>query len=90
MSRFFASFRTSVLFSLIAALYSAVPASAALTDLQNNGKDRPVHVENKNAPTIIRAEQLAGRQSRDMYMDYDVEVERDQTIITGGPWHPPQ
>ena len=83
MSRFFASFRTSVLFSLIAALYSAVPASAALTDLQNNGKDRPVHVENKNAPTIIRAEQLAGRQSRDMYMDYDVEVERDQTIITG-------
>lgn len=83
MSRFFASFKTSVLFSLIAVLHTALPASATLTDRQNNGKANPVHVENKNAPTIIRAEQMAGRQSRDMYMDYDVEVERDQTIITG-------
>lgn len=83
MSRFFASFRTSVLFSLIAVLYIAVPASATVTHQQEDKNTRPVHVENKNAPTIIRAEQMAGRQSRDMYMDYDVEVERDQTIITG-------
>ncbi len=83
MSRFFASFKTSVLFSLIAALYTAVPASAALTHQQKNGKAEPVHAENKNAPTILRAEQMTGRQSRDLYMDYDVEIERDQTIITG-------
>ncbi len=82
MSRFFAPFKPSLLFSLLAVLYTATPASAALTDVQA-GKEKPVHVENKNAPTILRAEQLNARESRDMYMDYDVEVERDQTIITG-------
>ena len=83
MSRFFVPFKTTVLFSLITALSAAVPASAMLSQQQNDKKAKPVHVENKNAPTIIRAEQITGRKSRDMYMDYDVEIERDQTIITG-------
>ncbi len=83
MSRFFVPFKTCALVSLLTALWAAAPASAMLMQQQNDKKAKPVHVENKNAPTIIRAEQITGRQSRDMYMDYDVEIERDQTIITG-------
>ncbi len=82
MNRFFALNKTYALLSLVAALYAAAPAFAALTQ-QQNSKQKPAYIENKNAPTIIRAEQITGRNSRDMYMDYDVEIERDQTLITG-------
>lgn len=45
--------------------------------------ERPKQVENKNAPTILQAEQIMGRPARDLYLDYEVEVQRDQTLLTG-------
>ncbi len=80
MSRFFVSFPLCVLFSLLATLpvtLLAVPATDGKT-----GNSRP-HIENKDAPTILQAEQITGRPARDLYLDYEVEIERDQTLITG-------
>lgn len=81
MSRFFASFPPCVLFSLLAT-FSATLLAAPTTDgkAKNN---RPQHIENKDAPTILQAEQITGRTARDLYLDYEVEIERDQTLITG-------
>ncbi len=81
MSRFFASFPPCVLFSLLAT-FSATLLAAPTTDgkAKNN---RPQHIENKDAPTILQAEQITGRPARDLYLDYEVEIERDQTLITG-------
>lgn len=45
--------------------------------------ERPKQVENKDAPTILQAEQIMGRPARDLYLDYEVEVQRDQTLLTG-------
>ncbi len=81
MSRFFGSFSPCLLFSLLAAfsatLLSAPSVQAKVQD------DRSQHNENPDAPTVIHAEQMTGRPARDLYLDYEVEIERDQTLITG-------
>lgn len=81
MSRFFAFFSPCVLFSLLAT-FSVTLLAAPATSEKAKG-NRPQHIENSEAPTILQAEQITGRPARDLYLDYEVEIERDQTLITG-------
>ncbi len=81
MSRFFIFFSSCVLFSLSATF--SVTTLAAQTTHGKAKNSRPQRIENKDAPTILQAEQITGRPARDLYLDYEVEVERDQTLITG-------
>ena len=81
MSRFIDCFLSPVLLALLATspaiLHAAPHASDKATD------SRPQYTENRDAPTILQAEQITGRPARDLYLDYEVEIERDQTLITG-------
>jgi len=43
---------------------------------------RPPHVEDKNAPTTVRAEDMSGRPERDLRLLRDVEVVHDKTRVT--------
>ena len=81
MSRFFASFPPCVLFSLLATF--SMTLLAAPTTQGKTKNSRSQYVENPEAPTILQAEQITGRPARDLYLDYEVEIERDQTLITG-------
>ncbi|EEO28353.2 hypothetical protein OFAG_01506 [Oxalobacter formigenes HOxBLS] len=81
MSRFFASFPPCVLFSLLATFSTTLLAAPTTPGKAKNTP--PQHVENPEAPTILQAEQITGRPARDLYLDYEVEIERDQTLITG-------
>ena len=89
MSRFFASFTPCVLFSLLATFSASLVVSPTAQAKSKNSSgtkkkvERPKRVENKDAPTILQAEQITGRPARDLYLDYEVEVQRDQTLLTG-------
>ncbi|SFV15701.1 LPS-assembly protein LptD [Pseudoduganella namucuonensis] len=41
-----------------------------------------VHVVDKNAPTVVRAEEISGRPERELNLDRDVEIVRDKTRVT--------
>jgi LPS-assembly protein len=43
---------------------------------------RPTHVEDKNAVTTVRAEDISGRPEREINLDRDVEVVHDKTRMT--------
>ena len=81
MSRFFACFLSPVLLALLATLPVTLHAASHATDKAKH--TRPKYTENRDAPTILQAEQITGRPARDLYLDYEVEIERDQTLITG-------
>ena len=81
MSRFFACFLSPVLLALLATLPVTLHAATHTTNQAKN--TRPQYTENRDAPTILQAEQITGRPARDLYLDYEVEIERDQTLITG-------
>jgi LPS-assembly protein len=61
--------------SAIAAAFAAVPGHAQTPR-------RAVHVEDKNAPTHLRAEHIDGRPERELNLERDAEVVRDQTRMT--------
>lgn len=82
MSRFSDFAKPLLLLSILAA-FAAQPIEAASNSKKRITPSRPKQVENKNAPTILQAEQITGRLSRELYLDYEVEVERDKTILTG-------
>ncbi|MEC5162425.1 LPS-assembly protein LptD [Janthinobacterium sp. CG_S6] len=61
--------------SAIAAAFAAVPSHAQTPK-------RAAHVEDKNAPTHLRAEHISGRPERELNLERDAEVVRDQTRMT--------
>ncbi|WP_231371646.1 LPS-assembly protein LptD [Oxalobacter paraformigenes] len=69
------------MFSLLATFSTTLLAAPTTPGKAKNTP--PQHVENPEAPTILQAEQITGRPARDLYLDYEVEIERDQTLITG-------
>lgn len=81
MSRFFASLTACVLCAWLAIFPATVLAAHSASEKARN--NHPQRIENKDAPTILQAEQITGRPARDLYLDYEVEVERDQSLITG-------
>jgi LPS-assembly protein len=54
---------------------TAVPGYAQTTP-------KRAHVVDKNAPTVIRAEDIDGRPDRELNLDRDVELVRDKTRVT--------
>ena len=56
---------------------SAVPAYA-----QSPIKQRPVRVEDKNAVTVVKAEDIGGRPEREVTLERNAEIVKDKTRIT--------
>jgi LPS-assembly protein len=81
MTRFLAppnSKRWAFALTAIAAATTAMSAHAQ----PRPAAKRPPHVEDKNAPTTIRAEDMSGRPERDLRLLRDVEVVHDKTRVT--------
>jgi LPS-assembly protein len=49
---------------------------------QTPPKQRPQHVTDKDAPTIVQAEDISGRPDRELNLDRNVELVRDKTRVT--------
>ncbi|AKU23630.1 LPS-assembly protein LptD [Massilia sp. MB5] len=65
------------------ALTALAAAAAATAHAQTTAsKQRPQRVEDPNAVTTIRAEDIGGRPERILNLERDVEVVRDQTRVT--------
>ncbi|WP_028102682.1 LPS-assembly protein LptD [Pseudoduganella violaceinigra] len=81
MTRFLAppnSKRWAFALTAIAAATAAVSAHAQTHAVVK----RPPHVEDKNAVTTVRAEDIAGRPEREVQLQRDVEVVHDKTRVT--------
>ncbi|KRB81989.1 LPS-assembly protein LptD [Duganella sp. Root198D2] len=81
MTRFLAlpnSKRWAFALTAIAAATTAMSAHAQ----SHPAAKRPPHVEDKNAPTTVRAEDMTGRPERDLRLLRDVEVVHDKTRVT--------
>lgn len=81
MTRFLAppnSKRWAFALTAIAAATTAMSAHAQ----SHPAAKRPPHVEDKNAPTTVRAEDMSGRPERDLRLLRDVEVVHDKTRVT--------
>ncbi|WP_317201210.1 LPS-assembly protein LptD [Janthinobacterium sp.] len=61
--------------SALAAALAAVPGHAQTPK-------RAANVEDKNAPTLLRAESISGRPERELTLERDAEVVRDKTRLT--------
>lgn len=62
------------------ALSALVTAGAAPSHAQTVQK-RVAHVEDKDAPTIVQAEQISGRPERELILTRNADVVRDQTHL---------
>jgi LPS-assembly protein len=81
MTRFLAppnTKRWALALTAIAAATAAVSAHAQT----GHGAKRPPHVEDKNAVTTVRAEDISGRPERELTLLRDVEVVHDKTRVT--------
>lgn len=73
-------------FALMAlAVASTLPAHAQSMSQLTRGPARPAApprpVDDPNAPTVVQAEQITGRQDRDINLERDVDVVRGQTRV---------
>jgi LPS-assembly protein len=62
------------------ALTALVTATAVPSHAQTSQK-RVVHVEDANAPMTVQAETIGGRPERELTLERDVEIVRDQTKV---------
>jgi LPS-assembly protein len=65
----------------LTAIAAATAALSAHAQVTNTAK-RPVRVEDKNAVTTVRAEDLSGRPERELNLARDVEIVRDKMRVT--------
>jgi len=63
----------------ISALVAATAVPAYAQKAQRPAVQRPVHVEDPNAPTVMTAESMDGRPEREINLDSDVVIERGNT-----------
>ncbi|MFZ4874778.1 LPS-assembly protein LptD [Janthinobacterium sp. Mn2066] len=63
----------------ISALVAATAVPAYAQKAQRPAVQRPVHVEDPNAPTVMTAESMDGRPEREINLDTDVVIERGTT-----------
>jgi len=64
------------------ALTAIAAATAAVSAHAQTSAKRPPHVEDKNAVTTVRAEDISGRPERELILLRDVEVVHDKTRVT--------
>src|SRR5262249_33669877 len=60
----------------------AAASSTVCAHAQAQAQKRPVHVEDKNAVTTVRAEDISGRPEREINLERDVEVVKDKMRMT--------
>ncbi|WP_300757262.1 LPS-assembly protein LptD [Janthinobacterium sp.] len=63
----------------ISALVAATAVPAYAQKAQRPAVQRPVHVEDPNAPTVMTAESMDGRPERELNLNSDVVIERGST-----------
>ena len=60
----------------------ALSALVTATAVPAHAQSKRSHVEDKNAPTTVRAEVITGRPEREITLERNAEVVRDQTRLT--------